>query len=543
MKGWPRRLALWGGPAVLVLAAAGGTLVYTFLHTFYPAVPPPHFPPPRSVAEAQRQDLEYFRHYLKYNRTYTPAARGDASRLLEEYQAQAARMTPAQFDLAIARMAALADNGHSKVYPDIFRQRHNKLPCLLYRFSDGYYIVRARPACQSLLGAKLLAIDGHSTAEIVDRMFQYALGPRQHYDQYITPFYLESPELLNAAGLASAGDRVTLHVLLEDGREQETLMRADPPEPKWQWWIDSNFYLSGEPTPSAATDWKSLLPADAKLPLFLTDFGYPFLVESWPGIYYAAFRSNTSEKGHPIGRFVAKVKREISEQRPRFVIIDLRFDQGGDLTTTAGFMSHLTRLAPSIERVYVLTSAWTFSAGESSVALAKEHGGGRVTIVGEPVGDRLRFWGEGRDMTLPNSGIVLHYATGLHDYARPCWGEPGCFWVMYFFPMHLESIAPDVTIPYTFADYLALRDPMLCYVLQASANAAPAPNSQSSSSSSSTPVPKTCRLSSVSMSTSPPRASTGGLAGASTHVDVPARHGNQCHASDCRELFPPPAPI
>ena len=478
MKGWLHRIFLLAGLTVTVLVMACGTFVYTFLHKFYPAVPPPQFPPPQSVGEAQRQDLEYFRHYLKYNRTYTPAARAEVSRLLEEYEAQAARMTPAQFDLAIARMAALADNGHSKVYPDVFRQRHNKLPCLLYRFSDGYYIVRARPACQTLLGAKLLAIDGHSTAEIADRMFQYSLGARQHYDQYISPFYLESPELLNVAGLASARDRVTLHVLLEDGRGQDTLMRADPPEPKGQWWVSSNFYLSDEPIPSAATDWKSFLPAHAKLPLFLADFANPFRVVTWPGIYYAAFRSNTNEKGHPIGPFVAKVGKEISQQRPRIVIVDLRFDQGGDLTTTAGLMSRVTRLAPSIERVYVLTSAWTFSAGETSVALAKEHGGGKVTIVGEPVGDRLRFWGEGRDMTLPNSGVTLHFATGLHDYARPCWGEPGCFWVMYFFPMHLKTIAPDVTIPYSFADYRALRDPVLDYVLQTTTNAAQSVSSQ-----------------------------------------------------------------
>ena len=99
-------------------------------------------------------------------------------------------------------------------------------------------------------------------------------------------------------------------------------------------------------------------------------------------------------------------------------------------------------------------------------------------IVGEPVGDRLRFWGEGRDMTLPNSGVTLHFATGLHDYARPCWGEPGCFWVMYFFPMHLKTIAPDVTIPYSFADYRALRDPVLDYVLQTTTNAAQSVSSQ-----------------------------------------------------------------
>ena len=74
------------------------------------------------------------------------------------------------------------------------------------------------------------------------------------------------------------------------------------------------------------------------------------------------------------------------------VVLGLRFDQGGDFTTTASLASAITVLAPSIEHVYVLISGWTFSAGETTVALAKEHGGDKVTLVGEPLGDRMRFW-------------------------------------------------------------------------------------------------------------------------------------------------------
>ena len=170
-KKWLWRIALWLGSAVIVVLALFAILVYTYQHQFYPQVPAPHFSAPQSIEEAQRQDLQYFRHYLEYDRAYTPAARAEASRLLEEYLFRAGHLTAAEFELGVARMAALADNGHSKVYPDGFRRRHNSLPCLLYHFSDGFYIVRARPACQALLGGRLLGIDGHSTAQIADRMF------------------------------------------------------------------------------------------------------------------------------------------------------------------------------------------------------------------------------------------------------------------------------------------------------------------------------------------------------------------------------------
>ena len=156
------------------------------------------------------------------------------------------------------------------------------------------------------------------------------------------------------------------------------------------------------------------------------------------------------------------MKNEIAGYKPKFIVLDLRLDQGGNFTKTASLMKHI---ADDVEHVYVLTSAWTFSAGNVSLALAKFHGGGKVTIVGEPVGDRMRIWAEGSDMVLPNSKLDVEYATGLHDYTKSCFGEPGCFWVMYYYPMQLKSWAPDIMVPYTFADYAAMREPAFVHVV------------------------------------------------------------------------------
>ena len=62
-SGW-LRLLLWVATALLTLVAAVGILVFAFFHKFYPGAPPVRFAAARSVAEAQRQDLEYFRDYL-----------------------------------------------------------------------------------------------------------------------------------------------------------------------------------------------------------------------------------------------------------------------------------------------------------------------------------------------------------------------------------------------------------------------------------------------------------------------------------------------
>jgi len=456
-----RRVGIASGVIVLLLAIATAALAYAFFHTFYPTPPAPHYPPAADAAEAQRQDLDYFRQYLDLNRSYTSAAREQAQRLLAEDTAKAGTFSPAQFDLAVSRMVALADNGHSRVHPGPRSRRYGRLPCRFYRFADGFYVLRAQPACAELLGARLLTIDGRPVDEVADGMYAYFGGPRNHYDQFAAAFFLEAPALLQAAGLANAPDRLDLRLALPDGSEREATLAAAPADanaPR----AYSDSYLSPQRIEGEGADWASLLPADSELPLFLRDYTTPFRTETLPdGVYYVQLRSNDDEPGHPLGAFVERVRSEIAARKPSAIVLDLRLDQGGNFTKTASLMKDLVTLAPSIRHVYVLTSAWTFSAGNVSLALLKTHGAGKVTVIGEPVGDRVRIYAEGGTLTLPNSKIAMGFATGLHDYRHSCAGEPDCFWIMRFFPTQVESFAPDVPVAYRYEDYAQRRDPLL----------------------------------------------------------------------------------
>jgi hypothetical protein len=457
-----RRVAIRAGAVLGAVIAALGLVVWVFFRTFYPSPPAPAYPPPADIAAAQRQDLDYFRHYFDLEKSWPAGARERAMAMWTDIDARAGTFTPAQFALSIARIVALADNGHSNLYAGPLSRAFNRLPCRLYRFADGYYVIRAKASCAPLLGARLTGIDGQPVERIVDGMKAYVGGTRNHFDQFGSLFYLESPALLHAAGYASADDRVTLQLRLQDGAAREAVLVADPPDAKAPR-VFSDRYLAPQPIDGESREWKPLLAADSAMPLFLRDYDNPFHSESLDGsqTYYAQFRSNADEPRHPIGEFIARIEREIAATRPRRVIVDLRLDQGGNFTKTASLMKRLPTLVDSIGHVAVLTSAWTFSAGDVSLALLKDRGGAKVNIVGETAGDRIRIWAEGGELVLPNSRLALGFATGLHDYSKPCFGETGCFWVMYFYPTHVTSFVPDTPVAYTFADYVAGRDPLL----------------------------------------------------------------------------------
>ncbi|MBS0381060.1 MAG: hypothetical protein JSR56_01395 [Proteobacteria bacterium] len=473
------RIGVWVGGGVLVLVGACALLAFAFFHKFYPAAPAARYPPAHDLATAQRQDLDYFKRYFGLNRSYSPASLAEAKAVWRDTEGKAGALSPAQFDLAIMRMVALADAGHSQIYKPSLYATANRIPCRFYRFADGWYVVRAGPPCHALLGGKLLTLDGQPAATLADRMYAYSLGPRNHYDQYVSPFYLESPDLLHAAGLTPTTNGLTVAVRMRDGTSRQATIAADPPDPQavkaGSDWTDaySDAYLAPQRIAGEPADWATLLPRDAQMPLFLRDYGNPFHSTWWPETrtLYVQFRSNEDEPGHPIRPFIAHVEQAIKTDQPRFIVLDLRLDQGGNFTTTAGLMQHITTLSGSIGHVYVLTSAWTFSAGNISLALVKEHGGGKVTTIGEPVGDHLRIWAEGRGMQLPNSKLWAHYATGYEDYSKPCWGHRDCFWVMLFYPTHVQSFDPDVRVAYTFDDYLHGRDPLLDKALELAAKA------------------------------------------------------------------------
>ena len=456
------KFALWATGSLLALAVMVGLLGLVFSQKFYPDAPNADYPPAQDLATAQRQDLDFFQHYFTLNKAYSPAALSQAKALHVQTLAKAGTYSPAAFTLAIARMVALSDNGHSGVSKRYLSTTNNRIPCRLYRFEDGYYVIRARPSCAEFLGAKLLGIDGTPVEAITDHMYAYMRGPRNHYDQFIAQLFMESPALLHAAGMATGSDQLNLHMQMRDGTERDVAMTADAPDansPR----VYSDAYLSPERIEDEGDDWTTLLPRDAEIPLFLHEYDKPFHTAWWPEQHtlYVQFRSNMDEEGYPIGAFTKRVEQEVIANNPRFIVLDLRLNQGGDFTKTASLMKRLATLSGSTKHIYVLTSAWTFSAGNVSLALVKEHGGDKVTVIGEAAGDRVRIWAEGGSFELPNSKIRVGYSTGYHDYTTPCWGERGCFWVTLFFPMHVASFEPDAPVAYTFDDYINLRDPML----------------------------------------------------------------------------------
>jgi hypothetical protein len=171
-------------------------------------------------------------------------------------------------------------------------------------------------------------------------------------------------------------------------------------------------------------------------------------------------KANHDVGNQHIKDFVAATEADMRANKPCAVILDLRYDDGGNYQNTAGFAKDLPNLTTPGGRIYLLTGPSTFSAGITTAAFVKQAGGNRVTILGEPVGDRLNFFSEGNRGCLPNYHLCVSYARGKHDYAHPCTDWDTCFWLNKFYPVHVDTLGPDETITMSFAEWRQGRDPV-----------------------------------------------------------------------------------
>ena len=410
-----------------------------------------------SPGEARRADLAVFRKkFLAEDRSYSAAARAEAEARVARLEADAEAVSQAYFELELGRIVALADNGHTALFAGPRSRHFDRVALRLVPFGEEFHVLRAREADADLLGARLLAVDGRPAAELRDAGRALHGGLPAWGDRFV-PYFLESPEQMHALGLATRAGEALYRFRLPDGREVERRLVAEPPSAD-RARANALRWLSPAPLPGEGPGWRTALAAE-RAPWGLREPEDPFRWREAPELeaLVVDMRQNDDADDQDIDDFLGEVKSKLRAARPANLVLDLRLNGGGDLTTTRSFMKELHGLVPG--RLFVLTSPWTFSAAISSLGYLEQSAPARVTVVGDPVGDRLEFFSEGSVVELPRSGLSVLHATERHDYRNGCRSARDCHGEVVRHPIAVASLAPDVPAPWTIEVYLAGRDP------------------------------------------------------------------------------------
>jgi hypothetical protein len=418
-----------------------------------------------SQRDRNLQDLAHLRRLPEVERSFTAQSRVAFDQAVAAIEPRAGELDRAGLAMAAAKAVALADNGHTNVLGLAGDYGFNAVPIRFGWFAEGLFVIATDEDRRHLLGGQVLGVNGRATAALVEALRPYVGGPANLAREFV-PNLLISPELLHAAGLAETANGSTFEIRFADGRTDriELAARAAGRAPLSRFpWPKGNL---GRPAPSSG--WRHVLDGVA-LPAYLarldTNYWHDYPA---PDLLYVQINRAGDQGPVGISEYLSGMLDAAAANPVRNAIVDLRFNPGGDYTLTADFARRLPQLLPPDGKLFILTSANTFSAAISTAARLKYFAGGRAVLVGEPMGDRSRFWGEGGLTLLPNAKIAIRYTTAFHDWEHGCSLSQvtTCFLLNYIYDVPAGSLQPAATVAPSFADYAAGKDPAMAEVMR-----------------------------------------------------------------------------
>jgi hypothetical protein len=335
------------------------------------------------------------------------------------------------FLVEVMRLLALLGpgDGHTGVFP--LEQDVSVLPLRLYRFSDGVFVVGAADGYQDLVGAEVRTIAGWPV-----RRVWAAIAPLVPADNQMTVL-ARAPQVMVVAnvlhGLGITDDPTAPVDVGVSTAEGERSVAVDP--------------VPAERFATMFDVWNPLIP--------------PALPAREGAVSYAhADEDRYVETLHQeralyvgyhltLGSTVAladAILDAVEGPNVDRVVLDLRFNPGGDNGTYAPLLDALRR--PSVDRpgrLVVLLGRSTFSAAGN---LATELDVSTSAVfLGERAGFRPDLYGDPATLVAPNTGVRVEVATRYWDFDGR--------------GPHRPWLEPDVVVPLTSADYLGGTDPAL----------------------------------------------------------------------------------
>ncbi len=418
------------------------------------AIPLAGRPLPRDRADGRNQDLADLKRLTDFDRSFTDKTTVAFQSGIDVLDRQVGEMSDAAFEMAVSRLVALAGNGHTTVSKAQRAGLYGRVPLRFGWFADGLYIVRAAPPADRFLGRRVATIDGHPADQALVAIRPYLSGTDQRAREDSPPI-LESPALLQAIWPDTDGQHLVLGF---DGGMAVEIAALPPAADPFAY--QPIMAIGPSPVGLIGDGWRTVLGSAVQIPLSLrvparAAFSAPL---DNGGIYIRINANEDDERGS-----LADQLADMAAGKPsngwRWMVLDLRFNNGGYEMKTMAFTRRLPDLLARDGALWILTGNATFSAAIITAARAKHFLGGRTHIVGEAVGDRNPFWATGgAPLVLRNSGIAINHAYFKEDWVNGCYDIQTCYPGQFLYGVAAGDLSPEITVGWQFADYAAGRD-------------------------------------------------------------------------------------
>lgn len=382
--------------------------------------------------EGWRTDLAYLYGEIKRKHfdPYRKVSREQMEAYVKKLDGEIPSLNDDQVTVGLIKLAQMAGDGHTHVRVTQIKAA----PVQFYSFADGIFVTATTPEHTDLLGARLLKIGDHSTADVLKGVEPLVSHDNDMGILSTGPAYMRNAQMLHGLGLLPTADELPITVLDAAGTERVVKLPTDAGRPDGTW----------------TTFAKSLR---GPLPLYLKNRAAPYWFEYLPDskVIYFQYNAVRNDPKESLDRFCERLFKFVNENAVEKLVIDLRWNGGGNTFLNQPIIHGLIKCEKINKpgKLFAIIGRQTFSAAQNCSDFIERHT--NAIFAGEPSGSSPNFIGESVQIMLPYSKMP---GTISDLYWQSSW------------PMDYRTwIAPTLYAPPTFAAYKALRDPAMEAVL------------------------------------------------------------------------------
>lgn len=351
-------------------------------------------------------------------------------------------LTDHQVKLEMARIVALIRDGHTVLFVGTGSPTVTIFPMRAAWFSDGLHVTGAHQSLSEIVGTRIVSIEGRPPQELQEELRPYITHANDQLLQRASRDFLLLPQILHAMGFSGSPDEAIFRFERPDGSQFDQLVTdSRPSHPN-----EREVFLAPQPYADHSQWLPSLDVPRAALPLYARNPDAHYWME-WlpqPEALYVQQNRARNASAQSFDDFWDDVLAALDENNAQRLVLDLRFNSGGDLNIAKDEMRSLS--GHRLDRrggIFVLTGPKTFSAAIANTTHILD--ATAAIQVGEEPGDILDSYNNTDSFFLPDSGIEISYGEEHQLY-----------------PDRLrERLIPELPAPMSFADYSAGRDPAL----------------------------------------------------------------------------------
>lgn len=431
-----RKRLLW------IIAVVAAIVLVTLTATFLPRTAllpvtmrqpnPPPFLAARGRDARWRQDLKYLARELPrlHVDAFHDISQNDFRLLVNDLHASIPALNDDEVKLRLMALVAAIGDGHTALNYAPFYEGEDAwrlFPLSVAWLEGGWYVLATQPEQAHLLGSKLIAINEVPIEGIFARVSAEVSADNDVQRRTNGAALMMTAEVLATLGIIENMESATFTFLLSDGQEVE---------------------MDFSPLLAEQLDLRGIQTPTQEVPLALRNPQHWYWFETLPEYNALYFQYDVCGEmmDLPFADFTDQLFAAVDKEEITRIIVDLRFNGGGDSSVLRPFLAALAE-RPHLE-VYVLIGRRTFSSAlMNAIELDQQV---NAVLVGEPTGGRPNHFGEVRTITLPNSQLQVSYST-KHFRMLPDANPP--------------SLEPEIAAPVTIDNQMTGYDAALTVAL------------------------------------------------------------------------------